>query len=200
MGGRGREGVDGDGVPDVVVGAPAADGVRAGSGSAFVVFGHGLAGAVDLSALGPGGFRIDGATQNGFAAESVALADDVNGDGLAEVAVGGFDAYVVFGRAGSEPVDLAKLGSAGYRIEAGVGTGSPRVVAAAGDVNGDGVGDLVLGAPQARSRGRDGSGAAYVVFGKTGSSAIELENLGPAGFRIDGPAPARAAGGSCACA
>jgi hypothetical protein len=200
MGGRGREGVDGDGVPDVVVGAPAADGVRAGSGSAFVVFGHRLAGAVDLSALGQGGFRIDGATQNGFAAESVALADDVNGDGLAEVAVGGFDAYVVFGRAGSEPVDLAKLGSAGYRIEAGVGTGSPRVVAAAGDVNGDGVGDLVLGAPQAHTRGRDGSGAAYAVFGKTGSSAIELENLGPAGFRIDGPAPARAAGGSCACA
>ncbi len=59
-------------------------------------------------------------------------------------------------------------------------------VAAAGDVNGDGRGDVILGAPDARNNARDYSGSTYVIFGQPVPTNVDLVNLGAAGFRIDG--------------
>jgi len=88
-------------------------------------------------------------------------------------------------------VELSGLdGSTGFRI-AGIDTndGSGGTVSSAGDVNGDGFDDLILGAPGADVDGFDNAGESYVVFGATGgfSSAIDLSALdGATGFRIDG--------------
>jgi len=59
-------------------------------------------------------------------------------------------------------------------------------VARAGDVNGDGRGDLIVGAPKADPRGRRDAGSAYVVFGPFPRGRLPLGTLGDRGFRIDG--------------
>ena len=67
--------VNGDGLADVLVGAPGFD-----SGSAYIVLGTRSPARIDLASLGGGGFRIDGAAQSDRAGASVAGAGDVNGE------------------------------------------------------------------------------------------------------------------------
>lgn len=190
--------VNGDGLADVIVGAYGADpGGDMNAGESYVVFGKTDSLAVDLKALGSGGFRIDGINANDSSGWSVSGAGDVNGDGLADLIVGAFGAdpggdigagqsYVVFGRAASTPVDLAALGSGGFRIDGiDFSDRSGESVSGAGDVNGDGLADLVIGAP-GNDLNPNSVGASYVVFGKTDSSPVDLENLGTGGFRING--------------
>ena len=180
--------VNGDGRPDVVVGAEGADqNGRLNSGSAYVVFGP-SPGSVDLGALGDRGFRIDGAVAGDRAGSTLALAD-VNGDRRADVVVG---------KASPETVDLAALGAAGFRIDgAGIGDRTGGALAAAGDVNADGLQDLVLGAARADAAGSD-SGAAYVVFGTTSAATVDLASPGNSGYRVVGAAAGDRAGISVA--
>ena len=56
----------------------------------------------------------------------------------------------------------------------------------AGDVNGDGYDDLLIGARHADNNGRADSGSSYVVFGSATPTDMDLAALGTAGFRIDG--------------
>ena len=190
--------VNGDGFADLIVGANGADGF---TGRSYVVFGKasGFGPSLSLSTLnGSNGFRLDGAGVgvNYFSGGSVASAGDVNGDGFADLIVGANGpgelfgpSYVVFGKASGFGPTLALSalnGSNGFRVE-GVGetdrTGVS--VASAGDVNGDGFGDLIVGA----DNGNGFAGQSYVVFGKASGfgpsfalSAIDGSN----GFRIDG--------------
>ena len=133
--------------------------------------------------LGARGFRIDGAAANNFAGFSVAGAGDVNGDGIDDVIVGAYQAannsrttsgsaYVVYGGATPAGVDLASLGARGFRIDGAVtGDQAGFSVAGAGDVNGDGVDDVIVGADLADNNGRSGSGSAYLVAGGVGGIA-----------------------------
>jgi len=153
--------------------------------------------------------RIDGATgapnaseSGGIAGASVAGAGDVNGDGRPDVVIGApqednnaradsGSAYVVFGQPSPTTIDLANLGAQGFRIDgADAGEFAGRSVSGVGDVNGDRRPDLLVGAPgtisvsdsqRARPRGR-----AYVVFGKSSTTAVDLAQLGNGGFRITG--------------
>src|SRR5919108_288323 len=137
--------------------------------------------------------ELDGAAAGDFAGSAVAGAGDVDGDGLADVIVGadgvGDDAgaaYAVLGREATTTVDLVRLDGAGFRIagtEQGDGLGG--AVAGAGDVNGDGRPDVIVGADY---WSHPASGSAYVVFGSTSSADIDLTNLGGGGFRMDGAA------------
>src|SRR5262245_38877749 len=171
--------VNGDGFSDVIVGAPFDDEDGAFSGTSYVVFGKasGFAAKVDLSSLdGTTGFKVSGAVASDFSGGSVASAGDINGDGFADVIIAvngnsGVNAsgasYVVFGRAsGFAPnIDFSTLnGTTGFKLS-GVATSDliGRSVASAGDVNGDGFADLILGSQGA---GWQSEGASYVVFGK----------------------------------
>jgi hypothetical protein len=51
-------------------------------------------------------------------------------------------------------------------------------VSSAGDVNGDGLDDLIVGAKYANLSGKSNAGKSYVVFGKTDTNAIDLAKLG----------------------
>ena len=150
-----------------------------------MVFGKSSPDAEDLGALEDGGFLITGAGFDDNAGESVAGVGDVNGDGRPDVAVGAIfasgngrmtagAAFVVFGKPSSAMVDLAALGAGGYRIDgAAAGDIAGKSVAGVGDVNGDGVPDVAVGAPNADPNGRSESGAAYLVFGRASAGTID---------------------------
>src|SRR3954447_1012887 len=184
--------VNGDGLADVIVGARFADAPDEASGAAYVVFGKSSPATVNLSDTGLAaseGFLIRGAAKFNNAGWSVAGAGDVNGDGLADVVVGApgahgnaevsGNAYVVFGKAGRTTVTLKNdvlPASEGFLINgAGEFDGAGRSVAGAGDVNGDGLADVIIGAPGAETTGKF-SGAAYVVFGKPSAATVNLDN------------------------
>ena len=79
---------------------------------------------------------------------------------------GSGSAHVVFGRRETSEIDLAALGGAGFRIDGAAALDNAgAAVAGAGDVNGDGRADLVVGAPQAGDNARPGSGSAHVLIG-----------------------------------
>lgn len=203
--------VNGDGFDDVIVGAFQADvdGNRT-VGASFVVFGKsgGFDSVIDLGTLdGLTGFRLDGVSQSDRSGRSVSSAGDVNGDGFDDLIIGAHygdpggvggagESYVVFGKSGgfSSTIALSALdGTAGFRID-GIDSGdrSGISVSSAGDVNGDGFDDLIVGALRADPDGDDRAGESYVLFGKSGDfdSAIALETLdGTTGFRLDGVDP-----------
>lgn len=84
---------------------------------------------------------------------------------------------------------------------AAAGDDAARSTAPAGDVNGDGIDDMIIGAPDADHLSRDLSGAAYVVFGSaTPTATIDLGALGARGFVIGGSAAGDRAGTSVAAA
>jgi hypothetical protein len=128
---------------------------------------------IDLSFLAPAqGFIIQGDAANDRAGSSVSNAGDVNGDGIDDLIIGARysgAAYVVYGRADSTrgTVDLTNLSATrGFEIQGG--NSSFRVgssVSSAGDVNGDGVDDLIVGAP-AGYYGGYRAGEAYVIYGQ----------------------------------
>ena len=200
--------INGDGFEDVVVGFQVADPNGDRSGSSYVLFGQssGFPAAIDLVALdGSNGFRIDGAMASDFSGTSVSSAGDINGDGFGDVVIGapGADpngnssgsSYVVFGKNASfaATINVASLdGTNGFRLD-GIAAGdrSGSAVSDAGDVNGDGIDDLIISAPDASSSGGSYSGSSFVVFGRDIAfpSSIGLDTLdGSNGFRLNGAA------------
>ncbi|MCC5616119.1 hypothetical protein LC605_13790 [Nostoc sp. CHAB 5836] len=196
--------VNNDGIADLIIGAVYADpnGIDA-AGQSYVVFGKstGFTATLNLSTLnGANGFTINGITasdQSGFSASS---AGDVNNDGIDDLIIGAYGAkgasdfgqsYVVFGKSTgwSATLNLSNLnGANGFTINGiAYGDQSGVSVSSAGDVNGDGSDDLIIGARLADPNGTD-SGQSYVVFGNTGWSAtLNLSTLnGANGFTING--------------
>src|SRR3954466_16004016 len=71
-------------------------------------------------------------------------------------------------------------------------------VARIGDVNGDGLADVAVGAPQVNARDRSNAGSVFVIFGRPEAGPVDLANLGEGGYRIDGALPGDEAGFSLA--
>lgn len=143
------------------------------------------------------GFQIDGATTGGTSA------GDINGDGIEDIIFGGpYDdeggdnagaAFVVYGVAGRKQknIDLAELEpSKGFKIVGEVVADyAGYSVSSAGDVNGDGEVDLLIGIDASSSLSPNIAGAAYLVFGTASDpSKIYLADiaLGIGGIKFSG--------------
>ncbi len=200
--------MNGDGVDDLVVSAFRSDAGALNAGAAYVVFGHTgpFAPSLELSSLnGANGFRLVGVNAMDAAGLSVSSAGDLNGDGFSDLAIGAYGVdtngdysgavYVVFGKntatsgAFAPSLGLGALnGTNGFRIDGLFRNYAGHQVASAGDVNGDGIDDLVISAYRAEPNGRY-SGAVYVVYGKTGGfgAVLDLGSInGTNGFKING--------------
>ena len=207
--------VNGDGLDDLIIGASHDDPNGSNSGASFVVFGKAGSEVVELSAIGTGGFAINGISAGDATGSSVSGAGDVNGDGLDDVIIGapfsGSDralsgaSFVVFGKAGTDVVELSDIKSgtlnlidlnlngllddpSGFEIS---GLTSDALlghsVSDAGDVNGDGFDDLIIGAHNFDFNGSS-SGTSFVVFGKADGIAVDIPGIitGRGGFALNG--------------
>ena len=223
----GGDDLNGDGYADIVIGAPKANASVTDSGAAYVVYGGTGSGAT-TRALGPAtsgtagldgqnGYRIDGILINDRAGKSVALLGDVDGDGFYDLLIGApFNdsaandagaAYLVFGAA-TVPNTLPNLalnnldGNNGLRLSGHASSDySGYAVSSAGDFNGDGFADFVIGAEFADPHGTN-SGSTYLIYSAENFSAsIDLTMLnGDSGLRIDGTTPNDNSGKSVAAA
>ncbi|MDJ0746877.1 MAG: calcium-binding protein [Xenococcaceae cyanobacterium MO_167.B27] len=217
--------INGDGIDDLIIGAPFADAAYSYSseGEAYVVFGsnQGFDSELDLTTLdGTNGFTISGLDSFDNLGRSVSSAGDVNGDGIDDLIIGApyadsaysysseGEAYVVFGsNQGFDPeLDVTSLdGTNGFIIPGLDRFGNlGRSVSSLGDINGDGIDDLIIGAPNAGEitgyygyygyyyYNSDSRGEAYIVFGSNEGfdESLDLNALdGSNGFTISGLDP-----------
>jgi len=176
--------VNGDGLDDIVVGAPFGEiGRTENVGESYVVFGStNSTASLELDSLdGTNGYTIVGVGENDRSGVSVSGAGDINGDGIDDIIIGADyadpdgksyagESYVVFGSSqpSSRRLFLTLLdGTNGFKLngsDAEDFTGAS--VSGAGDLNGDGVDDVIVGARFADPNGKNASGSSYVVFGQ----------------------------------
>ena len=182
--GSGAGDINGDGIDDLIIGALGADpNGQVSAGSSYVVFGSdtGLPNPFDLSTLdGSNGFTINGVNTNDDSGFSVSTAGDINGDGINDLVIGApftdpngnsnvGSSYVVFGSNSPlpNPFDLFTLDGSNGLVFNGLDTfdSTGFSVNAAGDINDDGVDDLIIGASNANPNGNNSAGSSYVIFG-----------------------------------
>lgn len=167
---------NGDDIADFAVGAPFANSLNKAAGFAYLVLGStGLTGTRTASVSNVGLF-LSGSNESDNLGMSVALSD-INGDGFADFIMGApggdgpsntrpnsGEVLIFYGAAGvsARNTVIYGVGRTGDSFADALGTSI-----AAGDFNGDGIADLVLGAPGAdlSTEKRDPLGAAYLIFG-----------------------------------
>ena len=136
-----------------------------------------------LGSLGTGGFTIN------VTVTSQSAAGDFNGDGLQDIILADYTAsnnagrgYVVFGKTTNTAITLSDITNGtggfvvngqnasdllGYSVPITSGASGASGASGIGDINGDGLADVALGAPNANG----GAGRTYIIFGKSTNTA-----------------------------
>lgn len=191
--------VNGDNIDDILIGNSRANN---STGQSYVIFGSKeewpkIFNVTNLN--GTNGFTIEGINQSDFSGQCVSGIGDINGDTINDLFVFAPEAnsaqgqgYVVFGSKNTWPANmrLSSLnGTNGFRITgkffAGNSYTGPLSASPAGDINGDGIKDILLGASAANNY----VGICYVIFGSKEKwpAIFDLNNIdGNNGFTING--------------
>jgi hypothetical protein len=187
---------NGDGIDDLVMGREfASPGGRSLAGAAYVVFGHSGAFPASLSVAtqldGINGFTLNGEAADESAGRFVRGIGDFNGDGIDDIAIASSTGLgkiqLVFGHTGlfASTFELSSLnGNNGITLQGSATNPIGGVVSGAGNFNGDGFADIVIGASLGDVAKKDG---AYVVFGhaNTGSADFDVSSVdGTTGVRF----------------
>lgn len=179
--------VNGDGLSDLIVGAPLNDRGGRGTGAVYVIYGD--AELDNQMSLGDADEILIGEAPRDNAGHSVA-AGDVTGGPAEEIVVGaprsdagGTDSGAVYVADDLQPSTTQSLAGVQWRL-AGVAAGdmAGSSVDIAGDFDGDGGADVVVGA---RNASPTGAGAAFVV---TRTGVMDTESLANATLRLNGAA------------
>jgi hypothetical protein len=219
--------INGDGYGDYLIGAPNSDpGGISGAGTTYILFGnHTNLNNIYLSqdlTTNNQGFSVYGSSSFQYSGSSVSKAGDFNADGFGDVLIGAASAndagdltgnvYLIFGKRNNSNIDLSvtDLAASNYGFTVYGAVSSDRLgeaVSKAGDINGDGYDDIIIGAYSAKYGSIDGfkPGIAYIIFGKeTGFSNIDLQTTDLSstgqGFRVIGVNDDDFLGGSVASA
>jgi len=179
--------VNGDGYDDILIGAADNSEVAQMSGEVYLVLGKPSGWAMDtpINTAAVASFR--GEAYMHYAGQYLSCAEDINGDGLDDILIGvpassytgtiAGQTYIFFGKKTGWAMDTSLASADASIVGETVGDGSGGTVKGVGDVNGDGLGDLIIGAAgNIDGGGQDGdvnnqAGQVYVIFGrKTGWS------------------------------
>lgn len=162
--------VDGDGIGDLVVGADeSSPGGILDAGSAFIVSGR------DGSLLR----RFDGEAVNDFLGWSVDGCGDIDADGAPDVVVGApFASPNARAEAGYAAIFSSATGARLHKFDGAAPSDQTGMsVAGAGDLDGDSVPDVLVGAPLADVNGRSNTGSVYVYSGADGHLIRRLDGV-----------------------
>eukprot|EP01035_Chromulina_nebulosa_P020317 gene20317-26372_t len=136
----------------------------------------------------------EGITITPFSGESACIAavsgaGDINGDGYDDIIIGVYIAdmsYVIYGGASlPSSIDVSSLGDQGFSITGSENSWSGYSVSGAGDINGDGLDDFIVGSPGTYSA--NAPGISYVIFGgQSLPDNIALSDIDLYGFSVTG--------------
>ncbi len=191
------------------------------TGETYVIFGNaqGFSPSVEVSRSsinGSNGFVLNGIDSFDYSGQAVSSAGDFNGDGFDDILINSkgivldngnraSETYLVFGsnQGFESSLDLAELdGSNGLVFQGVDATGVSNffsAVSEAGDINGDGFDDIIIGESWATPDDNNGAGKTYVVFGsgQAFNASFDLAELeGSNGFVLNGIDPDDASGSS----
>lgn len=177
--------LDGDGLDDIVIGAPRDNQAGENAGAAYVIYGH-SDNLKSLKYLEKADAILLGDRERDYFGYSVSAAGDVNGDGYDDFLVGAPAGYYGdISGPGQGSVYLIRGGP--ERLDGTINMGGPEVptptpirfmdshrigsaglsVAGVGDIDGDSIDDFVVGAPLMSEPGEEITGAVYIVYGRS---------------------------------
>ncbi|MFW3145314.1 MAG: hypothetical protein ACMUIE_00700 [Thermoplasmatota archaeon] len=173
--------VNGDGYDDILIGAIYSDEAAEMAGKTYLIFGRASGFSMDMG-LSLADASFTGETAYDWSGSSLSGAGDVNGDGFDDILIGAHrngegsndagQTYLIFGKASGWSMDTSlSLADASFIGETS-GDQSSISLSGAGDVNGDGFDDFLIGA-QNNDEGGGTAGQTYLIFGKASGWSMD---------------------------
>jgi len=175
--------VNGDGYDDILIGAYCNDDGGDSTGQTYLIFGKPFGWSMDTD-LSASDASFLGEDEGDYSGKSIAGAGDVNGDGFVDILIGAYNnddggddagqTYLIFGKpiGWSMDTDLSASDASFWGEDEDDKSGFS--VAGAGDVNGDGYDDILIGALGNNENGHN-AGQTYLIFGKASGWMLDSD-------------------------